>query len=262
MTTALTPAKSLALDMAKQEKAIEASLPEGLSVKKFMRTAVNAITTHSQADKLLKADRKSLFTACQKAASDGLIIDGKEATLTVFSGEVVYMPMTQGLVKLARNSGEIGNIIAEVVYENDDFVYRPGIDDQPQHSPDWFGQRGAPIGAYAVVSVTGGEKIAVVMPKARIMAIAKGGKNIGQYDPVKGAHFAEWWRKTVIKNVLKYAPKSTELERALASDNEHIDPSKIPSSYEAPPAPIDDINNDLGVAEKVHEGELVDTDII
>ena len=85
----------LTKQMASQEKSIKASLPDGIDPKRFMRTAVNAIATHPQSDKLLKANRDSLFTACQKAAADGLIIDGKESTLVVFSNSVQYMPMVQ-----------------------------------------------------------------------------------------------------------------------------------------------------------------------
>ncbi len=219
-----------------QARAIESMLPAGLDMKRFMRTTVNTVMTHPQADRLLGADRQSLFSACQKAAGDGLLLDGREATLVVFrdnktnTEKITYMPMVQGLVKLARNSNEISKIVAEVVYSKDRFTYRPGLDDLPVHEPDWFGDRGDAVGAYAVVTTRDGECISVVLPKKRIVAIGQGGRNGDQYVPGKGAHFAEWWKKTVIKNVLKYSPKSTHLESAMAADNELIDPDKIPAT--------------------------------
>lgn len=236
MSKQLAPITALTKDIASQSKQLQTMLPKGMDVNRFMRTTVNAISTHAQADALMKADRKSLFSACQKAAGDGLLIDGKEATLVTFKNQVTYMPMVQGLVKLARNSGEIANIVAEVVYKEDDFSYRPGIDEQPVHSPDWFADdRGKPVGAYAVVILTSGEKICTVMKESRIMAIANGGRNAHQYTPGKGAHFEEWWKKTVIKNVLKYAPKSTYLEQALDNDNGNFDPDAMEPDY-TPPA--------------------------
>ena len=212
-------------DVKSHADEFQSALPVGMDVKRFVRTVINGISTHAQAEQLLQADRQTLFRACTKAASDGLMLDGKEATLTAFYSkkkqqtEVVYMPMVQGLVKLARNSGEIKNIISEVVYRNDKFQYRPGVDEQPMHAPDWFGDRGEPVGAYAVVT-TSGEKIVSVLPRQRIMAVANAGKNSYQYDPVQGQFFEEWWKKTAIKNVLKYAPKSNHLEDAIRHDNE------------------------------------------
>ena len=63
MTTALA---TLTKEMATQETALTSTLPPNMDAKRFMRTAINAISTHAQADKLMKADRKSLFSACQK----------------------------------------------------------------------------------------------------------------------------------------------------------------------------------------------------
>ncbi len=101
-------------DLAAQSKSLASMLPEGLDVKKFCRNVVTGISTHKQRDQLLSADRESLFNSCQKAASDGLMLDGKEATLVTFKNEVVYMPMTQGLIKLARNSNEIKTLLPKL----------------------------------------------------------------------------------------------------------------------------------------------------
>lgn len=221
-------------DLVGQSHALESVLPPGLELRRFMRTVSNLLQTHAQSERLLAADRQSLFNACQKAAGDGLLLDGREAVLTVFhesksnTDKVTYMPMVQGLVKLARNSSEISNIVAEVVYDKDGFTYRPGVEEQPLHEPDWFGERGKPIGAYAVVTTKDNEKIVAVLARDRILAIGQGGRNADQYMPGKGAHFVEWWKKTVIKNALKYCPKSTYLASAMAADNELMSPDKIP----------------------------------
>lgn len=220
--TQQNPLQALTTYVSKSEKSLAQSLPQGMSVQKFIANANSAIMTHPQRDKLIEADRTSIFTACKKAASDGLMLDGREAALVVYNTKqgnswvptAQYIPMTQGLVKLARNSGEIKSIIAEVVYSNDKFTYRIGIDEMPLHEPDWFGDRGEPIGVWAAVRLKDGEVIARMLPKSKIMSIADGSKtNAKQYSPTEGSYFDEWWRKAAIKNVLKYAPKSTELER-------------------------------------------------
>lgn len=212
---ALKPVELLQQGLEQFSPKLAQSLPQGLSVDKFVRTVMQGVQTHKDQNKILNASRKSLFLAVQKAAGDGLQLDGREAALVVFGDEVTYMPMVQGLVRLARNSGEIASIVAEVVYSNDKFTYRIGTDEMPLHEPDWFGDRGAPVGAWAVVRLKNGEVISTIMSQKDIMATVSKSKNLFQYDPAKGAHFKEWWKKTVIKNVLKYAPKSTELERVL-----------------------------------------------
>ena len=251
MSNNLPALQTLSVDLGKQSKQIQSMLPDGLDVKKFLRTTVNAISTHPQKEKMLGADRETLFSACQKAASDGLMLDGKEAVLVSFYDKnkkadvVQYMPMVQGLVKLARNSGEITTIVAEVVFKDDKFSYKPGIDEQPLHDPDWFAEdRGEPVGVYAVVTLKSGDKISAMMPKKRVLEIAKGGKNGFQYDPEKGAHFQEWWKKTVIKNALKYAPKSTFLDSAIAADNEGYEFDE-PPAHQPAQASAADINDTL-----------------
>ena len=228
MTNNLPALQQICTGLQKMQSSFEQSLPKGLSAEKFIRTATNAIQTHPQLDKLLQADRQSLYTSCQKAAIDGLMLDGREAALICFfdknagTSKAQYIPMTQGLVKLARNSGEIANIVAEVVYENDKFVYRIGLDEMPIHEPDWFGDRGKPIGVWAMVKLKSGEIIPRLLPKEKVMKIASKTHNSSQYDPDKGSYFDEWWRKAAIKNVLKYAPKSTELDKVLAEDGEEF----------------------------------------
>lgn len=268
MTNALT---IICQGLDKMKPQIKQSLPKGLDVDRFIRTAFNAIQMHPQKDKLAKADRQSIYNSCLKAAFDGLQIDGREAALVVFydknsnSNQAQYMPMVQGLVKLARNSGEISSIDSEVVYEHDKFVYRIGLDDMPLHEPDWFGDRGEPVGVWACVKLKSGEVISRLLPKDKIMRIAKASKNSYQYDETKGAHWDEWWRKTAIKNVLKYAPKSSELDRVIQEDDANDFDFDVP---------IDDIRHEPAKEEKPKEKktraqeviqdepEIIDADIV
>jgi recombination protein RecT len=236
---ALKPVEALQQGLEQFSHKLAQSLPQGLSVDKFVRTVMQGVQTHKDQSKILNASRKSLFLAVQKAAGDGLQLDGREAALVVFGDEVTYMPMVQGLIRLARNSGEIASIVAEVVYSNDKFTYRIGTDEMPLHEPDWFGDRGKPVGAWAVVRLKNGEVISTIMSQKDIMSTVSKSKNLYQYDTVKGAHFKEWWKKTVIKNVLKYAPKSTELERVLQQEEKQDfeEVKEAPATEQSMPEP-------------------------
>jgi len=188
----------------------------GISPERFVTTAKTAIQTHVQKDRLEKADRNSLYLAIKKSASDGLMPDNREAALVVYGDQVQYQPMVQGLVKMARQSGEIESINSEVVYENDEFYLNYDFDGVKfKHSPDWKSERGKPCLVWASVKLKSGEIIARAYPKERIMQIATRSKQSGNYNPETGKDWEEFWRKAAIRNILKYAPKSTQLDAIL-----------------------------------------------
>lgn len=221
MSNQLTPIGQICQAIDKMEGSLNESLRgTGISVDRFLATAKTAVQTHADKDRLAKADRNSLYLAIKRAATDGLMPGNGEAALVVYGDQVQYQPMVQGLVRLARNSGEIESINSEVVYENDDFVLGYDTDGITfKHNPDWKNERGSPVLVWASVKLKSGEIIARAYPKSRIMQIATRSKMAGNYDPQKGKDWEEFWRKAAIRNILKYAPKSTHLDKALESDN-------------------------------------------
>lgn len=223
--------KSLTEYVSKGQASLKQSLPQGMSVERFIANANSAIMTHPQRDKLAEADRTSIFTACKKAASDGLMLDGREAALIVFNTKqgnswvpsAQYIPMTQGLVKLARNSGEIASIDSEVVFENDVFKYGYNLEGNVfEHEPLMAGERGKPVLVWALIRLKDGSNILRALSYDDIMNVSKSSKMPKNYEPSEGQHWKEFWRKAAIKNALKYAPKTTELDRlqsAISSDD-------------------------------------------
>ena len=212
---------------------IAETLPKHIDPDAFARTIQTALQVQPE---LLETSPRSLMIACMKAATDGLIIDGREAALVVrkvnagtrddprWEKQAVYQPMVQGLMKLARNSGLIVSITAHVVYRNDRFTYILGDDERIEHAPAPFGEdRGEPVAAYAIVKLTDGNTIREVMRASEIMNIASQGSNGYQYDPAKGKNFGEWWRKTVIRRITKYIPRSSDKVGAFHRAAEEID---------------------------------------
>lgn len=212
---------------------IRETLPKHIDPDAFARTIQTALQVQPD---LMEATPRSLMIACMKAATDGLILDGREAALIVrnvnagsrdnpqWEKQATYQPMVQGLMKLARNSGQIVSIVAQVVYEHDRFTYVLGDDERIEHAPAPLTEdRGRPIAAYAIVKLTDGSVIREVMRASEIMNIAGQGKNSFQYDPSKGKNFAEWWRKTVIRRITKYIPRSSDAVGKFEQAAERID---------------------------------------
>lgn len=193
----------------------EAALPSHIPVKKFERAVLTAIQTNPS---VMDANRKSLYTSCLKAAADGLVLDGREAALVMFKDQAQYMPMVAGLMKKARNSGEISAIHEPViVYENDDFTLEYGDYPKLTHKPLLKGDRGKMIGAYSVIHLKDGSIQRVWMSREDIDKRKNASRS-------KGGPWASWpeemAKKTVLKANLKYCPQSTDLEQLMSYDNE------------------------------------------
>lgn len=206
------------------------ALPGHIPAEKFVRTVQTAVQMNPQIGNACNTTGgiQSLMAACTKAATDGLILDGREAALVTFrqnvkqnrndpdqwEDRIQYIPMVAGLMKKARNSGEISNIAAHVVYENDKFEYVLGDDERIEHQPK-MGDRGKPIAVYAIVKMKDGTVQREVMDRDAVMRIAAQSKNAAQYNPDTGKNFGEWWRKTVIRRISKYLPSSSDRDEFL-----------------------------------------------
>jgi recombination protein RecT len=197
---------------------IAQNLPSTVSPDKFRNVV---ITAANMSPDLLNADRRSLLGACVKCAADGLVPDGREAALVLMGGKVQYMPMIAGVLKRARNSGEIASLVVQVVHERDAFAWNPPDPEHPiRHTPPpLMEERGQPIGAYALARLKDGAVMSEVMNKAEI-------EKVRAVSRAKGSGpWAQWWdqmaRKTVLRRLSKYLPMdAAPMEALLRRDDE------------------------------------------
>lgn len=205
------------------------ALPSHIKPEKFQRVVMTVVQLQPE---LLKSDRRSLFAACIKCAADGLIPDGREAALVVFSGKIQYMPMFTGLQKRVRNSGEITSIQAHVIYENDEFAWRQGIEAGVDHKPKFPGDRGRAIGAYAIAKFKDGSD-----PQIEVMDIAQIERVRAVSRAAKNGPWVQWWdemaRKTVFRRLSKWLPLDAETDTIMRRDDEAGSPT-----VESPAGPL------------------------
>lgn len=192
------------------------ALPSHIKPEKFQRVVMTVVQLQPD---LLRSDRRSLFASCIKCAADGLIPDGREAALVVFGGKVQYLPMFTGIQKRARNSGEIASIQAHVIYENDEFTWQQGIDAEVTHKPKFPGDRGKPIGAYAIAKFKDGSDPQIeVMDVDAIERVRKVSRASGS------GPWVQWWdemaRKTVFRRLSKWLPLDAETDELMRRDDE------------------------------------------
>lgn len=160
-------------DFEKQKDKYLSVLPSNIGVDEFKNTFLIAVQKNPR---LLEADRTSLWLGLQHAADIGLKPDGREGALVIFGDDdedgtpsranqkkkVVFMPMVWGMVKLARNTGNIKSIRANVVYRGEHVVYREEdgelhfLHERNFHDGEQDRSDAAIMGAYAVVQYLDG----------------------------------------------------------------------------------------------------------
>lgn len=223
------------------------SLPGHIKPEKFLRTIQTALAMTPKLRDAVKTKGgfESLMNACAKAAADGLILDGREAALVPmrvkvgddYEERLTYMPMYQGLLKKARNSGEIASITAHVVYDNDQFSYTKGDDESITHIPAGLDEpTGKGIAVYAIAKLKSGQVVREVMPASAVKRIANQSRNKDQYDQDKGLNWGEWWRKTALRRICKYLPSSADLDEMFdQSDRQEFDFNQDTQPESLPP---------------------------
>ncbi len=231
----------------------QAALPKHITVEKFTRVAMTAIQNNPD---LAGADRNSLFGSIVRLAQDGLLPDGREAAIVMFGNKAQAMPMIAGVLKKLRQSGEIAKISAQVVYENDEFVWTLGFDEDVTHNPPKLSEpRGKAIGAYATAVLKDGSRLLEVMSLEEIEKV----RNVSR---AKGnGPWVQWWgemaRKTVMRRLSKRLPMSTDLADELERD-ETVTIEQPPQADAPPMSKLDMLEQHI--AGEDAEPELIDTE--
>lgn len=194
-------------------------LPPDMDVSRFTAVLKRGL---QQNPAILNTDPGALILACQSAAQDGLLPDGREGALVIYGGKVQWLPMIAGLRKRLAAVGY--DIRADVVYENDTFDYDLGDDPRITHKAPPLGQdRGKVIGAYAIATDREGNKYREVMDITQLDAVAKVSRS-GSGGPWSGPFRTEMQRKTVAKRLIKSLPMHDDrLNDLITRDNADYD---------------------------------------
>src|SRR5690606_13272705 len=144
-------------------------------------------------------------------------------TVERYVKKVQYMPMVAGILKKVRNSGELTSIVANVVYEKDEFNYWvDDIGEHVNHKPNVLAEdRGKLIAVYAIAKTKNGGVYVEVMSRGQIEQVrnVSKSKDSGPW----GSWYDEMARKTVIRRLSKRLPMSTDLEAVIRRDDDMYD---------------------------------------
>jgi recombination protein RecT len=197
-------------DMAKGQLAAVAA--QHMNPERMMRLIAGAIRT---TPKLAECDPLTLLGAMMTCASIGLepnTVLG-HAYLIPFGRQVTLIIGYKGMIDLARRSGHVVSIHADVVYEGDQFSYEYGSDQHLRHVPE--GARQNPTHAYCHAKLTDGEAF-IVMPWDVVMGIRDGSQGyktalkFKRKDTPWIEHTHQMARKTAVRALFNELPISVE----------------------------------------------------
>jgi len=272
MNQQLTTVTRVQQGLAQMHKQFKSTLPTHISPEKFLRACVTAVQNTPD---LQQAEYESIISACQKAATDGLIIDNREAALVVFNAKqgsvwvkkAQYMPMVAGILKKARQSGQISTIYAHAVYSNEHFEY--SIDEHGEHIkhiPMVTGNRGEFLLAYAGAVMKDGSTQVTVLPMEdieRSRKVSKSGadKETGDVIGIWKTWYPEMACKTALRKLCKFLPSSTDLDSLFANDPDNFNQheNNEPDAQSAQPVkPATTANEKLKQRAAAKQGETID----
>lgn len=198
---------------------IARALPSVITPERFTRIALSAL---SRSPQLQRCTKESFLGALMTAAQLGLEPNTPlgHAYLIPYKNKGVDEAQFQlgfkGLIDLAYRSGEIANIQAHEVYENDEFEFAYGSDPYLKHRPV-FANRGKVIGYYGLFRTKDGASGFEVMSYEDAEKHGKKYSKTFNNGPWVTA-FDEMAKKTVLKKALKYAPLKSDFMRQLNAD--------------------------------------------
>lgn len=243
----LRDAKSIfsALEHPEFKKLMQDALPRHLSPERMLRVFLLAVR---KAPKLAEAPVSELVGAMLTLASLGLepntplghayLIpfeagpkDNRRVTIQVIIGY-------QGYLELARRTGQMVSIHADVVYKGDEFSFEYGTNTHLRHVPVGDSEGREPIFAYAHATLKDGQAFEV-LPYAKVLRIRDGSQGYQaavqslenskrstkdawkrkSYDASPWvAHEHEMASKSMIRRLSKRLPMSLEFANAAALD--------------------------------------------
>jgi recombination protein RecT len=211
----LSTTKELSDYLGKSKQAIALALPKHLNPDRMLRLALTAFST---TPKLRECTAQSILASIVVASQVGLEpgVAG-QGYLIPYGRNCTFVPGWQGLVGLLNNSGR-ATAWTGSVFEGDLWDFQLGSQPRCNHVPGPnYGDPSKLIWVYAVGQVNGSQ-----MPVVEAWPISHVWKHRDLFNKVGERHYSfqhpeMYARKVVLLQVLKYMPRSIELNNAITA---------------------------------------------
>lgn len=237
------------LEQMKPELAL--ALPKHMTPERMARQALTVFRTTRGLDKCTpQSFLGALMTCAQVGLEPGpqghvwLIPFRNKGTM-----EVTFILGYQGMIELARRSGDLLDISAHTVFQKEvdegRFDVQYGTNGGIRHRPILFGDKGPAVGYYARATLKSGGRPFVVLSKADVDAFRR--RSATQKAEASGPWNSDYeamaW-KTCVRRLSRWLPQSPELAASLAHEETVRDvvPGKVTATVldMQPPEPEDE----------------------
>lgn len=209
----LTPAGQLSRYLNQYKSSLVRALPSHLNAERMIRLT---LTCFSQNSSLRNCTPESIFSSLIIASQLGLEpgVCG-QGYLIPYKGECTFIPGWQGLAGLLNNTGR-ATAWTGAVYEGDEFDFELGSNPHLRHVPGCnFGDAEKLIWVYACAKVNGSEMPVIeAWPMSRVKSHRDANNKVGKSHYSFG-NMEMYARKVVFLQVIKYMPRSIELNNAV-----------------------------------------------
>ncbi len=207
-----------------QQAAIETQLAGAINSAAFVRAAISAIASSPQ---LQQADPKTvlggIMLAAQLKLEIGPALGHFYLTPRKEKGNQICLPIIgyQGYIELAYRSGRIEKIETFLIRDGDKFDH--GANSERGRFFDWnpadYDEIREWTGVVAMAKIKGAGTVWAYLPKDKVIARRP---HYWESTPWK-TNEEEMARKTGIRALAPYLPKSTDLGRAIEADEQKVE---------------------------------------
>lgn len=202
--------------LEKAKGAIAQALPRHLNADRFLKTVMVSL---NQNPKLMSCTKDSILNCVMAAAQLGLEpgplghvylipYENRNAGTVVAQFQLGY----KGLLEIVTRSGQIEVINAFPICEKDKVVSELGFNERLEITQA-TGDRGPVVAYVAYAKTKSGGKVYKIMTKAEVEKhMKKYSKAYAQSGSAWTTSFDEMATKTVLIQIMKYLPKSIELQ--------------------------------------------------
>ena len=247
--------------IARHADDLSSVLPSHIKAPVWIRVAQSAVRRDPKLVEAATVAPGTLMVALLNAARLGLEPGTEEFYLTPRKvkgrPEVLGIVGYQGIIEMIYRAGAVASVIAENVYEHDEFDYQPGRDELPRHVIDWDAEdRGKLRLVYAYARLrSGAVSKVVVLNRAEVMKIkASSQGSSSDYSPWKTNEPA-MWLKSAVRQLRKWVPTSAEYRDQLRYDAEGVARVTAEVAHDRPRAQVD-----VDTGEIVTDSDVVDAE--
>lgn len=215
-----TQRKTLAHELMALKPEIAKALPNKIDADRMTRVAMTALRTTPKLNQCsLPSFLGSVLTLAQLGLEPNTPLGHAYLIPRKIKGVMTCTTMIgyEGLLDLVYRGGKTALVYAHAVREGDLFDYNYGLNRSLDHKPV------APDTAemthvYAVAELRSGHKAFVVLTKEQVLRRKSSAQGTAGPASPWNTHPEEMWKKTAVRALTKYLPRSIEVAQATAFD--------------------------------------------